>query len=113
MFPVTAGTNCTVPVVLTMAACFGVREMERVGAATVSAIDVVGLRLPDVPVMLTAVVPIAAVPSATRVRMLVMVVLGGLKDAVTPDGKPEADRMTVPAKAFLPTTVIVLVILPP
>jgi hypothetical protein len=82
-------------------------------AATVRVIEVVGVRFPDVPVSLNAVVPIAAVLSAVRVRMLVVVVLVGLKEAVTPDGKPEAERMTVPAKAFLPTTVIVLVTLPP
>lgn len=82
-------------------------------AATVNVIDAIGLRPPDVPVTLNAVVPIAAVLSAKRVSMLFVVVPGGLKEAVTPGGKPEAERTTLPAKPFFPTTVIVLVVVPP
>ena len=82
-------------------------------AATVSVIDAVGLRPPDVPVTLNAVVPIAALLSATRVSTLFVVVPGGLKKAVTPGGKPEADRRTLSAKPFCPSTVIVVVLLPP
>jgi hypothetical protein len=113
MFPVTEGTNCTVPVVLTMAACFGEREMERVGAATVSVSGVVKARFPEVPATLNTVVPIAAELSAIRVSTLLVIVPGGLKEAVTPGGKPAADRLTVPLKPFWPATVIVLVTLPP
>jgi hypothetical protein len=82
-------------------------------AATVSVIDAVALRPPDVPFTLNAVVPMAAVLSATRVRTLVVVVPGGLKEAFTPGGKPEADRTTLSAKPFCPSTVTVVVLLPP
>lgn len=96
-----------------MAARFGESEMERVGAATVSVSGVVGARFPDVPVTSSTVVPIAAELSAIRVSTLLVVVPGGLKEAVTPGGKPAADRLTVPLKPFWPATVIVLVTLPP
>ena len=96
-----------------MAARFGEREMERVGAPTVSVSGVVGARFPDVPATLNTVVPIAAELSAIRVSTLLVVVVGGLKEPVTPGGKPEADRLTLPLKPFWPATVIVVVILPP
>ena len=58
--------------------------------------------------MVTMVVPMAAVPDAVIVRELLVVVLAGLKDAVTPLGKPEADNAMVPLKPFNGLTVIVL-----
>jgi hypothetical protein len=61
------------------------------------------------PVMVTLVVPTAAVPLAVNVNVLVFAVLVGLKDAVTPLGKPEADKLTLPLKPFWGVTVIVLV----
>jgi hypothetical protein len=54
--------------------------------------------LPDVPVMVTVTVPVFAVVLAARVNVLVVAVLAGLKDAVTPLGKPEADKLTLPVK---------------
>lgn len=46
---------------------------------------------------------------ALNVSVLVPVVLAGLKEAVTPFGKPEADKMTELLKPFNAFTVIVLV----
>lgn len=57
--------------------------------------------------MVTVEVPVAAVALAVRVKELVVVVEAGLKDAVTPLGKPDADRLTLPVKAFWGATVIV------
>lgn len=53
-------------------------------------------RLPDAPVMVTVAVPVVAVPVAVSVRVLVPVVVVGLKDAVTPEAKPDADKLTLP-----------------
>ena len=67
----------------------------------------------DEPVMLTATVPVDAVLLAVRVSELAVVVLLGLKDAVTPLGRPEADRLIVPLKPPWRVTVTVLVPLEP
>ena len=53
----------------------------------------------------------AAVLLAVSVNVLVLVVLVGLNEAVTPLGRPDADRATLPVKPFCGVTVIVL--LPP
>ena len=50
--------------------------------------------------MVTLAVPTAAVPDAVSVNVLVDVVLAGLNDAVTPLGRPEADKMTLSLKPF-------------
>jgi len=50
--------------------------------------------------MVTVNVPVDAVPPAVRVSVLVLVVLLGLKDAVTPVGRPEADKLTLALKPF-------------
>lgn len=68
---------------------------------------------PDVPRIVTTVVPIGAVPVAVSVNVLVFVVLLGLKDAVTPLGNPEAENVTLPVKPFFGVIVIVLVPLVP
>ena len=46
-------------------------------------------------------------PPADKVSVLVLVVLVGLKDAVTPCGRPESDKLTLPVKPFCGVTVIV------
>jgi hypothetical protein len=51
-------------------------------------------------VIVTVEVPVAAVLDAVRVRVLVLVVLDGLNAAVTPLGKPDADKATLPVKPF-------------
>jgi len=74
---------------------------------------VVWVRLPEIPLIRIENVPVAALFLADRVSVLALVMLPGLKDAVTPRGKPEADRLTLPVKPFCDVTVIVDVILPP
>jgi len=70
-------------------------------------------RLPDVPVIVRVADPAVAVGDAVRVRMLVLVVLAGLKDAVTPAGRPLTARLTAPLKPLRSSTVVVLVPLLP
>jgi len=67
------------------------------------------MRLPEVPVTLTVNVPVAAEGPAERVRVLLAAVGLGMKDAVTPLGKPEAMRFTVALKPFNGLTALVLV----
>jgi hypothetical protein len=74
---------------------------------------VVWVRLPEMPVMVIVAEPTGAVLDAVSVRMLVPVVLVGLNDAVTPDGRPLAVKATDPVKLLIPLTVMVLVPLLP
>lgn len=67
------------------------------------------VRLPEIPVTVTVAGPTVAVVDAVNVKMLVPVVEVGLKDAVTPAGRPLADKATEPVKLLRPETVIVLV----
>ena len=73
----------------------------------VSAIVVLAVRLPDVPLMVTVAAPVAAVLLAVSVTTLVPVVGLVAKAAVTPLGKPEAASVTLPVNPFWPDTVIV------
>ena len=57
-------------------------------------------RLPEVPVTVRVTVPVAAVLVAVRVSELEVVAGFGLNDAVTPLGRPEADKLTLPLKPF-------------
>ena len=70
-------------------------------------------KLPEAPVMVTVAVPVAAALLAVSVNVLALVVLVGLKEAVTPLGRPEADKLTLPLKPFCGVTVMVLVPLAP
>jgi len=83
------------------------------GAFTVNEIVVALDKLPDEPVTVTVTVPRVAVLLAVSVNVLVPVVLLGLKDAVTPLGSPDADKLTLPLKPFCGVAVIVLVPLDP
>ena len=58
-------------------------------------------------------VPAAAPLPAVNVKVLVVAVLIGLKDAVTPLGMPVAVKPTLPVKVLLPVTVMALVPLAP
>lgn len=64
---------------------------------------------PDLPVMFIVTVPSAAVLLAVSVSVLVLVVLLGLNAAVTPLGKPVAERLKLPLNPFSGVTVMVLV----
>ena len=66
------------------------------------------LELPDVPVMVTVTVPVVAVLLAVSVKALLDVAGFGVNVAVTPLGRPEADRLTLPLKPFCGVTLMVL-----
>ena len=82
-------------------------------AVTVSESVVVCDNAPDVPVMVMATVPRVAVLLAVRVSVLMVVVLVGLNTAVTPAGRPEAERLTLPVNPPSGLTAIVLFALLP
>jgi hypothetical protein len=91
----------------------GEAESEKFGVAvafTVSETEVVWLKVPDVPVMVTVEVPVVAVALAVNVTTLVPVVGLVPKAAVTPEGRPEAESVTLPVKP--PEGVSVMVLLP-
>jgi hypothetical protein len=64
--------------------------------------------VPEVPVTVTVEVPAVAVLLADRVSTWAV-----LKDAVTPVGRPDAAKATVPVNPFSGLTVMVLVPLVP
>jgi len=55
-------------------------------------------KLPEAPVMKTVEIPGAAELSAVSVNVLGLVGVAALKDAVTPEGRPDAAKATVPPK---------------
>ena len=65
------------------------------------------------PVTVTVTDPVAAVLPAVSVNVLVLAVLLGPNDAVTPLGRPDADKLTLLLKPFCGVTVMVLVPLAP
>src|SRR5262249_25084628 len=71
------------------------------------------LRLPLTPLIVTEKVPIVATPVAVKVTALVVVVLLGLNEAVTPAGRAEAGQVTAPLKPFCGFTVMVALLLLP
>lgn len=119
--PVKPFEGATVIVLLPFVPCFTVRlegeaESEKLGCAgafTVKLIVVVWVVVPDVPVTVTVAFPVVAVLLAFNVRTLVEVVGFVPKVAVTPVGKPEAERLTDPVKPLIGITVIVLLPLVP
>jgi len=74
---------------------------------------VVCVSLPETPAMVRVDVPVVAVPLAVSVKVLVVVAGFGLNAAVTPVGRPETVKATLPLKPFAGVTVIVLVPPPP
>src|SRR5260370_41620221 len=72
----------------------------RGGGVTGRVIVVVCVKLPDEPVIVTVAVPVVAVLPVASVTVLVVVAGFGLNDAVTPVGRPEADKLTLPLKPF-------------
>jgi hypothetical protein len=61
---------------------------------------VVAVRAPEVPVMVTVANPGVAVLLAVKVSVLIPVVGFGRKDAVTPLGRPDAVRLTLPVNPY-------------
>jgi hypothetical protein len=78
-------------------------------AFTVNEIVVDAVTLPDTPLMVTVLVPKAAVALAEKVNVLDVVAGFGLNCAVTPLGKPVALNVTLPLKPFCGVIVIELV----
>jgi hypothetical protein len=76
------------------------------GTVTFKLTLVVWVRVPLVPVTVTVAAPVVAVLEAVKVRVLVPVVDGGLKLAVTPVGKPLALNATLPLKPPAGVTVM-------
>jgi hypothetical protein len=76
-------------------------------ALTVRAMEVAAVRAPEVPVMVTVAVPVAAVLLAENVSALEVVAGLVAKVAVTPLGRPLAARVTAPANPFAPVIVMV------
>lgn len=105
----------TVTVLVPLAPCVMVKlvgDAESVkfgGGLTVRERVVEPDRLPDEPVTVTVALPVVAVPVAVSVRVLVPVVVVGLKEAVTPRGKPDADKLTAPLNPVSGLTVMLLV----
>jgi hypothetical protein len=94
----------------------GEADSEKFGVAvafTVNEIDVVWLSVPDVPVIVTDVVPVVAVELAVKVTTLLPVVGFVPKLAVTPEGRAEVDRVTLPVNPPLGVTVIVELLMLP
>jgi hypothetical protein len=94
----------------------GEADSEKLGVAvafTVRETEVVCDNVPDVPVIVTDFVPVVAVLLALKVTTLLPVVGFVPNVAVTPAGRPDAERVTLPVKPFSLLTVIVLVPLLP
>jgi hypothetical protein len=90
----------------------GDAESEKFGtgaAFTVRPTVVVWVSPPEMPVMVTVTVPVAAVLLAVNVRRLVLVAGFVPNAAVTPEGSPVALSVTLPVNPFAGVTLIVLV----
>jgi hypothetical protein len=87
----------------------GVADKLKFGAPLTAKESVVELlTLPLTPWIVTVKVPMAALVLAVKVKVLLLAVLAGLNDAVTPAGRPEAERLTVPLNPLSGVTVMVL-----
>ena len=80
---------------------------------TVKAMEVDAVSVPEVPVMVTVEFPVVAVPLAVSVSMLLPVAGLVPKVAVTPLGRADAARVTLPANGLISVTVMVSVTLLP
>jgi len=86
---------------------------------TVNVMFVLAVSVPDVPVMVTVLVPVVAVDDAVNVSVdVVLPLAGGVtglveKAAVTPLGRPEALSVVAELNPFWLVTVIVLVAVEP
>jgi hypothetical protein len=74
--------------------------MAKLGAAIVSGNEAVDVSFPDVPVIVTTLVPNGADPVAESVKTEFPVAGFGEKLAVTPLGRPDTDRLIAPRKPY-------------
>ena len=123
-FPVKPLIGVTVIVLVPLLPCTtlsedGLEDKEKFFADvfTVRLIAMVWVKLPEVPVTFTSTVPVAAVPLAVNVKVLTdvlaEVVSTGPNEAVTPFGKPDAEKVTLPSKPVDVAMVISVVALLP
>ena len=75
-------------------------ESVKLGAWTPKLNVVVALSLPEVPVMVTVYCPSGAVLLAVSVKLLELVVGFWLQVAVTPLGRPDTERSTLPLNPY-------------
>ena len=114
--PVNPPEGVSVIVLVPLVPCFTVKlegeaDSEKSGVATaftVSEMLVVWVNEPDVPVIVTFDVPVVAVELAVNVTTLVDVVGLVPNVAVTPAGRPDADKVTLPVKPLTGVTLTVL-----
>ena len=85
----------------------------KTGGTTYTWRVVEAVSVPDVPVIVTVLFPNPAVLLAVNVHMEYPVVEEGAKDAVTPAGRPLAERLTSPVNPNCGVTWIKLVTVPP
>jgi hypothetical protein len=69
---------------------------------------VVFVKLPEVPVTVTVTVPVVAVPVADRVKRLLVVAGFVPKVVLTPLGRPDAVKFTLPLNPFRELIVMVV-----
>lgn len=92
----------------------GEAESEKVpGGITVTLTVVVVLTLPEEPVMVAVAVASVAPLLAVNVKVVPVLELPGLKDAVTPLGKPETEKLTVALKPLSGLTTTEVLAEPP
>jgi hypothetical protein len=71
------------------------------------------LTVPEVPVTTIVAAPGAAAAFAVKVRMLIPAAGPRVNEALTPAGRPAAERATIPLKPFrAPTVILVLALVP-
>ena len=93
---------------------FGAADSLKFGAGvTVRLMEVVWLKLPEMPFTVTVATPRVAVALAVKVSVLLLVAGLELNAEFTPLGKPVAERVTLPLKPFNAVMVTVLVPCPP
>lgn len=117
--PVKPPEGVTVMVLLPFEPCATVRlpgeaaSEKSGGALIVRLMEVVCESVPEVPVIVMVLVPVVAVLLAVKVTELLDVVGLEPKLAVTPAGKLDVARLTLPGNPLVRITVIVLLPLPP
>jgi hypothetical protein len=116
--PLKPFTGVTVSVLVPDAPCVtlmlaGDAARVKLGTALMVRLKVVAAdEVPDVPLTVIVVVPIAATGVAVNVATLVVDVDVGLNETLTPVGSVEVVSVTLPVKPLLGVTVIVLVPVP-
>ena len=81
-----------------MVSLYAVKEYD--GTPTVSVIVVLTVSDPEVPLTVTGYDPAGTLLPTVNKRPLLNVVDAGENEAVTPLGRPETDRFTLPLKPF-------------